>query len=210
MAESNLESIFFFFFFAPLYSGLQHVPLESLELAFCYLHPVDLSYLTESHHAGCLKKLDLSGNNLSESLLLPFQQLLRVASVSLLYLDIMECRLMDHHLISLLPALRCCTHLRYLGCFCNPVSTQGLKTLLQNALLLWDLKLLIHPFPIDCYEEELPWPPSTSNLLECFIDREKLSKASAELQEVLMQAERTDLVLTPELHNYSPMDYFDF
>ncbi|XP_029142165.1 LOW QUALITY PROTEIN: leucine-rich repeat-containing protein 14 [Protobothrops mucrosquamatus] len=42
-------------------------PLESLELAFCYLLPNDFAYLSQSLHTSALKKLDLSGNNLSDS-----------------------------------------------------------------------------------------------------------------------------------------------
>ncbi|EHB18569.1 Leucine-rich repeat-containing protein 14 [Heterocephalus glaber] len=40
-------------------------PLESLELAFCALVPEDLQFLAQSSHAAHLKKLDLSGNDLS-------------------------------------------------------------------------------------------------------------------------------------------------
>lgn len=46
-------------------------PLESLELAFCALLPEDLRFLASSSHAVHLKKLDLSGNDLSGSQLSP-------------------------------------------------------------------------------------------------------------------------------------------
>ncbi|XP_048338515.1 leucine-rich repeat-containing protein 14 isoform X2 [Sphaerodactylus townsendi] len=90
-----------------LLGGLQS-PLESLELAFCYLLPNDLAYLSRSLHTPALKKLDLSGNNLSDCLLQPFQVLLTETSGTLLHLDIMESRLMDTHLSALLPALCMC------------------------------------------------------------------------------------------------------
>uniref|UniRef100_A0A4W3GCX6 Leucine-rich repeat-containing protein 14 n=1 Tax=Callorhinchus milii TaxID=7868 RepID=A0A4W3GCX6_CALMI len=126
-----------------LLSVLQQ-PLESLELAYCFLLPADVTYLASSHHAATLKKLDVSGNNLSDVLLNPFCQLLQQASNSLIYLDIMECRVMDRQLSA---------------CFCNPISSEGLKSLLHCVVELPN-KVVVHPNPVDCYEEGLPWPPS--------------------------------------------------
>uniref|UniRef100_A0A8C3I2U3 Leucine-rich repeat-containing protein 14 n=2 Tax=Chrysemys picta bellii TaxID=8478 RepID=A0A8C3I2U3_CHRPI len=184
-------------------------PLESLELAFCYLLPNDLAYLSQSLHTPTLKKLDLSGNNLSDSLLQPFQHLLEEASSSLLHLDIMECRLMDIHLESLLPALCRCSQLRYLGVFGNPLSTRGLKNLLQRTMGLLYLQLVIYPYPVDCYSENLPWPPTSSNLLNGSVDEEKFSRVSAELQQMLLTASRTDAVWTTNLCRHNTLDYFN-
>ncbi|XP_068789645.1 leucine-rich repeat-containing protein 14 isoform X2 [Struthio camelus] len=184
-------------------------PLESLELAFCYLLPNDLCYLSQSLHAPALKKLDLSGNNLSDSLLQPFQHLLGEASSSLLHLDIMECRLTDAHLEALLPALCRCSRLRYLGLFGNPLSTQGLKNLLQRTVALPDLRLVIYPYPVDCYSEDLPWPPSSSSLLNGSVDKEKFSRVSAELQQMLLSSSRADAVWTTNLCRHSTLDYFN-
>uniref|UniRef100_V9KI72 Leucine-rich repeat-containing protein 14 n=1 Tax=Callorhinchus milii TaxID=7868 RepID=V9KI72_CALMI len=142
-----------------LLSVLQQ-PLESLELAYCFLLPADVTYLASSHHAATLKKLDVSGNNLSDVLLNPFCQLLQQASNSLIYLDIMECRVMDRQLSAFLPALRQCSQLQYFSCFCNPISSEGLKSLLHCVVELPNLKVVVHPNPVDCYEEGLPWPPS--------------------------------------------------
>lgn len=191
-----------------LLSGLQS-SLESLELSYCYLLPADVCYLTQSPHAVSLKKLDLSGNNLSEHLFSPFQQLLFEISRSLVHLDIMECKLTDSHVQSLFPALRQCLLLRYLGFFCNPVSTSGLKVLLQKLVTLLDLKLVIYPLPIDCYEESLPWPPSSANLLEGSINEEKMALANAALQEILHKAQRTDILLTTDIYTPPPIDFFD-
>ncbi|XP_043922227.1 leucine-rich repeat-containing protein 14 [Protopterus annectens] len=191
-----------------LLSGLQS-SLESLELSYCYLLPTDVCYLTQSPHASSLKKLDLSGNNLSEHLFSPFQKLLFEISRSLVHLDIMECRLTDSHIQSLLPGLRQCLHLRYLGFFCNPLSTAGLKVLLQNLVTLLDLKLIIYPLPVDCYEENLPWPPSSTNLLEGSINQEKMAVANAALQEILHKAQRTDILLTTDIYTPPPIDFFD-
>uniref|UniRef100_A0A670I6Q8 Leucine-rich repeat-containing protein 14 n=1 Tax=Podarcis muralis TaxID=64176 RepID=A0A670I6Q8_PODMU len=137
-------------------------PLESLELAFCYLLPNDLAYLSQSLHTPALKKLDLSGNNLSDCLLQPFQGLLMEAAPTLLHLDIMECRMMDTHLNVLLPAICRCSRLRYLGVFGNPISAKGLKNLLHKTVGLLDLKLVIYPYPVDCYGDDLPCPTRIS------------------------------------------------
>ncbi|XP_019386539.1 PREDICTED: leucine-rich repeat-containing protein 14 [Crocodylus porosus] len=184
-------------------------PLESLELAFCCLLPSDLAYLSQSLHTPALKKLDLSGNNLSDALLQPFQHLLREAAGSLLHLDIMECRLADTHLEALLPILCCCTRLRYLGVFGNPLSTRGLKTLLLRTGGLSALRLVIYPYPVDCYSEDLPWPPSSSSLLNSSVDEEKFSQVSAELQQMLLSADRDDAIWTTNLCRHNTLDYFN-
>lgn len=183
--------------------------MESLELAFCYLLPSDLAYLSQSLHTPALKKLDLSGNNLSDTLLQPFQRLLREAAGSLLHLDIMECRLADTHLEALLPILCCCARLRYLGVFGNPLSTRGLKTLLLRTAGLSDLRLVIYPYPVDCYGEDLPWPPSSSSLLNGSVDEEKFSRVSAELQQMLLSTDRNDAIWTTNLCRHNTLDYFN-
>ncbi|XP_063155820.1 leucine-rich repeat-containing protein 14 isoform X1 [Candoia aspera] len=183
-------------------------PLESLELAFCYLLPNDFAYLSQSLHTSALKKLDLSGNNLSDSLLQPFQGLLTEAASTLLHLDIMECRLMDTHLNLLLPALCCCARLRYLGVFGNPISTKGVKNLLHKTVGLLDLQLVIYPYPVDCYGDDLPWPPTSSNLLNGSVDEEKFSRVSNELQQMLLSANRGDAIWTTNLCRHNSFDYF--
>ncbi|KAH0617365.1 hypothetical protein JD844_015443 [Phrynosoma platyrhinos] len=183
-------------------------PLESLELAFCYLLPNDFAYLSQSLHTPALKKLDLSGNNLSDILLQPFLGLLTEAASTLLHLDIMECRLMDAQLNSLLPVLGRLSRLRYLGVFGNPISAIGLKNLLHRTLGLLDLRLVIYPYPVDCYGEDLPWPPTSSNLLNGSVDEEKFSRVSNELQQMLLSANRTDAVWTTNLCRHNSLDYF--
>ncbi|NWU53274.1 LRC14 protein, partial [Dromas ardeola] len=152
--------------------GDLQAPLESLELAFCYLLPGDLAFLSQSLHAPALKKLDLSGHDFSENLLQPLQRLLEETSASLLHLDLMECRLTDACLESLLPTLCRCSRLRCLGLFGNPLSTPGLKTLLRKTLLLPDLRLVVYPYPVDCYNPE-PARPSSACLFQDALDEER-------------------------------------
>ncbi|KAM6413196.1 leucine-rich repeat-containing protein 14 [Pluvialis apricaria] len=182
-------------------------PLESLELAFCYLLPGDLAFLSQSLHAPALKKLDLSGHDFSENLLQPLQRLLEETSASLLHLDLMECRLTDARLEALLPALCRCSHLRCLGLFGNPISTSGLKTLLRQTMVLLDLSLVIYPYPVDCYVLESP-RPSSGWLLDDAVDEERFAAVSAELCRMLVSSGRANAVWTASFCRHGALDYF--
>ncbi|XP_057897958.1 leucine-rich repeat-containing protein 14-like [Melospiza georgiana] len=129
-----------------LSSDLQ-APLESLELAFCSLVPADLTFLPQSFQALALKRLDLSRHDFSQGLLEPLRLLLEETSASLLHLDLMECCMADSHLDALLPPLRHCSHLCFLGVYGNPMSTATLKDLLQKTLELRDIHLVVYAFP---------------------------------------------------------------
>ncbi|XP_028919810.1 leucine-rich repeat-containing protein 14 [Ornithorhynchus anatinus] len=185
-----------------LVGGLQS-PLESLELAFCYLLPADFSYLSQSPHASALKKLDLSGNDLSRALLDPFRTLLREISPSLLHLEVTECQLADPHLATLLPALCRCARLRYLGLSGNPLSTHALKTLLRRSEALGELRLVVYPFPADCYEDP-PWPPSSAGPP----DREKCSRVQASYSGCCGAAGRAHVLWTTDAYGGGALDYF--
>ncbi|NXK01447.1 LRC14 protein, partial [Corythaixoides concolor] len=187
--------------------GDLQVPLASLELAFCYLLPGDLAFLSQSFHAPALRKLDLSGHDFSETLLQPLRHLLEETSTSLLHLDLMECRLTDARLEALLPALCRCSRLRCLGLFGNPLSTPGLKTLLWKTLDLPDLRLVIYPYPTDCYSREPPRPPS-AHLFEDAVDEDRFAAVSAELCRLLASSGRADAVWTTSLSRHGALDCF--
>ncbi|XP_058686066.1 leucine-rich repeat-containing protein 14 [Poecile atricapillus] len=180
-------------------------PLESLELAFCSLVPADLAFLSQSFHAPALKRLDLSGHDFSQGLLEPLRLLLEETSASLLHLDLMECRMADSHLDALLPTLRRCSRLRFLGLYGNSLSTAALKDLLQKTLELPDLHLVVYPFPVDCYKPE----PSESDWnFEEPMDGELLEAAEAEFSQMLANSGRTDLVWTSNPYGHGALDYF--
>ncbi|NXI40843.1 LRC14 protein, partial [Galbula dea] len=189
-----------------LLSELQS-PLESLELAFCSLLPCDLAFLRQSLHAPALRKLDLSGQNFTGSLLQPLQQLLEVTSASLLHLDLMECHLTDTHLEALLPALCRCSHLRCLGLFGNLFSTAALRSLVRKTLALPDLRLVVYPYPLDCYLGATPRSPSAW-CLEEEVDKERFAAVAAELCRLLVSSGRADAVWTTSLRQHSALDYF--
>ncbi|NXA16343.1 LRC14 protein, partial [Sapayoa aenigma] len=179
-------------------------PLESLELAFCSLLPADFSFLSQSFHSPALKRLDLSGHNFSQTLLEPLRHLLEETSASLLHLDLMECRLTDSHLDTLLSSLRHCSRLRYLGLFGNSFSIAGLKDLLWKTLALPDLHLVVYPIPVDCYKPRL----DSSWILEEQLDRECLGAVSAELSQMLESSGRANVVWTSNPYGDGALDYF--
>ncbi|XP_010182262.1 PREDICTED: LOW QUALITY PROTEIN: leucine-rich repeat-containing protein 14-like, partial [Mesitornis unicolor] len=183
-------------------------PLESLELAFCYLLPCDLAFLSQSLHTPALRKLDLSGHDFSENLFQPLRNLLEEISASLLHLDLMEGRLSDAHLQALLPVLGRCSRLRYLGLFGNPFSTPGLKNLVEKTAPLPDLRLVVYPYPVDCYTRELhPSPAVFGQVLQDIVDPERFAALSAELDQMLVSSGRAHVTWTtnPYQHN---SDYF--
>ncbi|XP_063031455.1 leucine-rich repeat-containing protein 14-like [Melospiza melodia melodia] len=184
-------------------------PLESLELAFCSLVPADLAFLSQSFHAPALKRLDLSGHDFSQGLLEPLRLLLEETSASLLHLDLMECRMADPHLDALLPTLRRCSRLRFLGLYGNSLSTAALKELLRKTLELPDLRLVVYPFPVDCYKPEPPRRvPGSRRIYEEPMDGERLAAATAEISQLLANSGRTDLVWTYNPYGHGTLDYF--
>nr|XP_041570049.1 leucine-rich repeat-containing protein 14-like [Taeniopygia guttata]XP_041570050.1 leucine-rich repeat-containing protein 14-like [Taeniopygia guttata] len=184
-------------------------PLESLELSFCSLLPADLAFLSQSSHAASLKRLDLSGHDFSQGLLEPLRLLLEETSASLLHLDLMECRMADAQLAALLPTLRRCRRLRFLGLYGNSLSTAALKDLLRQTVELPDLRLVVYPFPADCYKPEPPRRvPGSRRIYEEPMDGERLAASTAEIHQMLADSGRTDLVWTYNPYGHGTMDYF--
>ncbi|NXD46238.1 LRC14 protein, partial [Copsychus sechellarum] len=178
-------------------------PLESLGLGYCSLVPADLAFLSQSFHAPALKRLDLSGHNISQDLLEPLQLLLEETSASLLYLDLTDCDMADSHLATLLPTLLRCSRLRFLQLSCNPLSTAAIKDLLQKALELPDLHLVVYPVPKNCYKRE---PSGFSGI--CVLDEELLVATTTEISQLLANSGRTDLVWTHSPLGHGALDYF--
>uniref|UniRef100_A0A8C3Y000 Leucine-rich repeat-containing protein 14 n=1 Tax=Catharus ustulatus TaxID=91951 RepID=A0A8C3Y000_CATUS len=180
-------------------------PLESLELPFCSLVPADLAFLSQSIHAPALKRLNLSGLDVSEGLLEPLRLLLEKASASLLCLDLSYCHIADSHLAMLLPTLLRCSHLRFLRLYGNPLSTATIKDLLQKTLELLDLHLVVYPIPLDCHTLD----PSEFDF-DCFdesLDDKLFSATEAEISQLLENSGRTDLVWTDD-PDHEDLDYF--
>ncbi|XP_059901524.1 leucine-rich repeat-containing protein 14 [Gadus macrocephalus] len=178
-------------------------PLHVLELPYLSLSPADLAFLSCSHHASSLQRLDLSENRLDASSLPSVRRLLSSASSSLLHLTLSGCGLTDGLLGALLPSVTCCRALRSLGLALNPLSLAGLTRLVKGALGMASLRHLLYPNALEEYQPGLPELPSSAQLLDWPLDElQDASATSSQLHRLVREAGRTDLVLTCDLLNY--------
>nr|XP_012632178.1 melanoma antigen preferentially expressed in tumors-like isoform X3 [Microcebus murinus] len=173
-------------------------PLLALEIRSCTLLDTDITYLSQSLHATCLRKLDLSGNNLSYMVPGPLETLLAKVSGTLQHLDLNHCRLKDAHLSAILPALCRCSRLTSLGLSDNPVSRAGLLSLLERTAGLAELKRVLYPIPIECcvYLHGLSWGP---------VNKGRLCQVQAEMQKLLQAVQRADMQWSPPLPSPLPV-----
>ncbi|XP_049622889.1 melanoma antigen preferentially expressed in tumors-like [Suncus etruscus] len=166
---------------------LQHlVHLNSLRFLFCELSHRDLTVLSQNDHVTHLKRLDLS-NNLHWSDYDPFKGLLERVSGTLQHLEINNCKITDSELSAILPVLSHCSHLRVLSLAYNYLSMTALVNLLQSLTALSNLRRVVYPVPLHCYE------------LGRFggqLDLNKLAEAKAHLNLVLQMAQRNDIYWT--------------
>ncbi|KAM6148291.1 LOW QUALITY PROTEIN: leucine-rich repeat-containing protein 14 [Rhynchocyon petersi] len=170
-----------------LLSTLQS-PLESLELAFCALLPDNLRILAQSCHAAHLKKLDLSGNDLSGSQLESFHGFLQVAAAMPPHL-VLSAKLAHTQQLATLSTL--CTNLCYLGLYGNPLSVASCSGTQQP-------KQSVDPFPVDCHEG-LP-PPPASVLLEVSINK-KFARVKAKLYQLLVSFGCAHMLWTTDIYD---------
>ncbi|CAN9506359.1 unnamed protein product [Ophioblennius macclurei] len=178
-------------------------PLEILELPYLSLSPVDLAYLSTSHHASTLQQLDLSENRLDESTLTSIRRLLSQASSSLQHLSLSGCGLTDGLLGLLLPSLGGCWALKSLALALNPLSMTGLMDLVKMSARMPTLRQLLYPNPLEDYQPGLPDLPSSAQLLDWPLDDSTdINLTSSQLKRVLADSGRSDLFLTCDLLNY--------
>ncbi|CDQ56012.1 unnamed protein product [Oncorhynchus mykiss] len=180
-------------------------PLEVLELPYLSLTPADLSYLSCSPHASSLQQLDLSENRLDELALPSVRRLLSQASSCLMQLSLSGCGLTDGLLAAMLPSLSCCRGLKSLGLALNPLSLAGLLDLVRTAVRMPSLRQLLYPNPLEDYQPGLPPMPSSAQLLDWPLDElvEVHEATSLQLDRVVMESGRSDLLLTCDLLNYN-------
>ncbi|XP_028289417.1 leucine-rich repeat-containing protein 14 [Parambassis ranga] len=178
-------------------------PLEILELPYLSLSPADLAYLSCSHHTATLQQLDLSENRLDENTLTSIRRLLSQASSTLQHLSLSGCGLTDGLLGLLLPSLGCCCSLKSLALALNPLSMAGLMDLMKMAVRMPSLRQLLYPNPLEDYQPGLPDLPSSAQLLDWPLDETTdISATSSQLNRVLIDSGRSDLLLTCDLLNY--------
>lgn len=107
-------------------------------------------------------------------------------SGTLQYLEINHCLITDSTITCLIPALSHCSHLRVLSFASNPITMSMLVRILQNLIPLMELKYVVYPIPVHCYE----WWYFRGSL-----DRQKLADVHAQLEMMLQAAQRTDMTL---------------
>lgn len=178
-------------------------PLEILELPYLSLSPADLAYLSCSHHASTLQQLDLSENRLHEITLPSIRRLLTQASSSLQHLSLSGCGLTDSLMTLLLPSLGCCISLKSLALALNPLSMAGLLDLVRTAVRMPSLRQILYPNPLEDYQPGLPDLPSSAQLLDWPLDdTTEINSTSTQLNRLLMDSGRSNLLLTCDLLNY--------
>jgi len=176
-------------------------PLQVLELPYLSLSPADLAFLSCSHHASSLQRLDLSENRLDASSLPSVRRLLSQASSSLRHLLLSGCGLTDGLLGALLPSLTCCRALRSLSLALNPLSLAGLTQLVRSAVGMASLRHLLYPNPLEEYQPGLPDLPSSAQLLDWPLDElQDATATSTHLHQLARDGGRPDLVLTCDYH----------
>ncbi|XP_062940807.1 melanoma antigen preferentially expressed in tumors-like [Cynocephalus volans] len=170
----------------PLQELLRYLPpqLDALYLSFCGLSNRGITVLSQSPAATHLRLLSLSNNEISWELSESFQTLLVSVSGTLQYLEIDDCLMTDSTLTAVIPALSRCSHHRVFSFASNPITMRVLTSLLQHLTNLTELKRVIYPVPVHCYEQ-LHNPRS--------LNRQKLSEVQAQLKAMLQVVKRNDM-----------------
>ncbi|XP_055980194.1 leucine-rich repeat-containing protein 14-like [Sorex fumeus] len=163
------------------------IHLNTLSLPFCDLSNKDLTVLSQSSQVTHLKRLDLSNNQIIGGGYGPFLTLLERVSGTLEHLEINNCKITDSSLSAILPALGHCSHLRFLSLAYNSLTMSALQKLLQSLTALMDLRRVVHPVPVHCYEQ---------GSFRGSLDRRKLAAVKAQLNLMLQTAQRNDMYWT--------------
>ncbi|XP_062940808.1 leucine-rich repeat-containing protein 14-like [Cynocephalus volans] len=161
--------------------------LDALYLSFCRLSNRDITVLSQSPAATHLRLLSLSNVEISWELSESFQTLLASVSGTLEYLQITSCLITDSTLTAVIPALSRCSHLCVFSFASNPITMRVLTSLLQHLTNLTELKRVIYPVPVHCYEQL----HDLSSL-----NQQKLSEVQAQLKAMLQAVKRHDMLWT--------------
>ncbi|XP_031223970.1 melanoma antigen preferentially expressed in tumors-like [Mastomys coucha] len=183
LQELNLS---FFCLTNRLHKLLRVLPrdLDYLNLPFCELSYRDFRFLSQCPQATHLKLLNISNNPISWEDSEPLQTLIDNVSGTLQHLEMNHCFITDSTIFSLIPALSHCSHLRVLSFSSNPITMSMLIRILQNVLPLMELKYVIYPIPVHCYER---W------YFQGTLNQQKLADVHAQLKAMLQAAQRSDM-----------------
>ncbi|XP_040909000.1 leucine-rich repeat-containing protein 14B [Toxotes jaculatrix] len=181
-----------------------NTPLQCLELAYCCLNRVDMTYLSNSLHSEALVRLDISGHNIFGSFSTSFHKLLGRCSATLATLVLEECNIEDEHMDAFINALACCQVLEELKILANPLTSAALRRLFSVLSQSFPkLRYIEVPVPRECYSEDVTYPLDDSVLL-CY-NRELFQEVRGQLVGILEGAGRGSVeVCTPLMGAYDP------
>ncbi|XP_055457480.1 melanoma antigen preferentially expressed in tumors-like [Psammomys obesus] len=183
LKELNLAS---FYLKNHLEKVLRFIPpgLDSLYLPFCNLSSRDYQFLSQRPQATHLKLLNISNNTMYWNDLEVICTLLVNLSGTLQILELNNCHISESAISVLIPALIRCTHLCVLGFASNPITIPILMNIVNNLTPLMELKYVIYPIPVHCFDE---WHFQYS------LDRRKLAIVQLQLKTMLELAQCNDM-----------------
>ncbi|XP_054551611.1 melanoma antigen preferentially expressed in tumors-like [Talpa occidentalis] len=164
--------------------------LDTLCLSFSDLSKRDITVLSQSSHATHLRLLNLSNNQIFWDVDEPFLILLEKLSGTLQHLEINNCLITDGILTTLITTLSQCSQLRVFSFAFNPVTMPALVNLLQQLTAMKELKFVIYPVPIHCYEQ---------GNFHGNVDHDKFAEVQTQLKEMLQEEKREDMSWTTYL-----------
>ncbi|XP_049622783.1 melanoma antigen preferentially expressed in tumors-like [Suncus etruscus] len=161
--------------------------LETLSLSCCYLSTRDIIFLSQSSQVTQLKLLNLSHNQMLREVCEPLKTMLERVSGTVQHLELNNCHITNSTLSVILPALSHCSCLQVFSFNCNPITIRALIDILQYLTALTELKHVIYPIPIDCYEQ---WD------INGILNQQKLVEVQTQLKLMLQEAKREDMYWT--------------
>ncbi|XP_052269411.1 leucine-rich repeat-containing protein 14-like isoform X2 [Dreissena polymorpha] len=128
-------------------------PLQYLSLEGCGLSPVDIAYLSVSHHSASVCELLLSNNNLRQSLS-SLMALLRNLKTSLKLIQLENCSFSNENCSMLSESMKRLTSVVYLDLQDNLFSLNNVYQLGVSLACLETLQYLRVSYPTDSYHDD--------------------------------------------------------
>ncbi|XP_055981675.1 leucine-rich repeat-containing protein 14-like [Sorex fumeus] len=158
--------------------------LDTLTLSFCQLSSRDVTVLSQSSQVTNLKRLNLSNNHIFQEVNEPFLTLLERVSGTLQHLELTNCQITDSILSALLRPLSRCSKLYAFRFSFNPISMPALTNFMQQLTTWMNIRYVIYPIPLHCYEQ---------GLFHVSLNRQKLEEVQTQMKLLLQAAKREDL-----------------
>lgn len=127
-------------------------PLVNLSIMHSRISQKDLDSFSCCQSLFQLKHLEMRGVKLNALDITPLRSLLEKVADNLQTLDLQGCRMKDHQLRALLPALTGCSHLTKVNFYSNDFSMAILKDFLQHTANWSKINVEQYPAPLECYD----------------------------------------------------------